>query len=216
MRVITKGPEPASLTAHRQTPHCDYENYGPKGDLRHALVTEQHGLCCYCMGRIHNGPATMKIEHWTCQANNPGAQLTYRNLLGACPGGDGQPPHLQHCDTRKGDHDLQWNPAEPAHHVETRVRYELDGSIHSDDPIFNDQLDQVLNLNLPRLKNNRKGVLDAVLDWSKREKARSGGPVRRERFVRERDRRLAAIGELVPYSQVAVWWLGQKLARMAA
>ena len=41
----------------------------------------------------------------------------------------GSRAHLQHCDTRKGDRDLQWNPADPAHHIETRVRYELDGSI---------------------------------------------------------------------------------------
>ena len=44
MRAITKGPEPASLTAHRQTPHGDYSNYEAKDDLRYALVTEQRGL----------------------------------------------------------------------------------------------------------------------------------------------------------------------------
>jgi len=61
MRAITKGPEPPSLTAHRQTPPCDYDNYTDKDGLRHSLVTEQRGLCCYCMGRIRNGPKTMKI-----------------------------------------------------------------------------------------------------------------------------------------------------------
>ncbi len=216
MRAIVKGPEPASLIAHRKTPHCDYDNYGPKGDLRHALITEQRGLCCYCMGRIHNGPATMRIEHWRPRANHPTEQLNYKNLLGACLGGHGQPARFQHCDTRKGNRDLQWNPADPAHHIETRVRYELDGSIHADDAMFDDQLNQVLNLNLPLLKNNRKGILNAVLDWWKREKARIGGPVPRARFVQERDRHIADNGELVPYCQVVVWWLGQKLARMAA
>jgi uncharacterized protein (TIGR02646 family) len=216
VRAITKGPEPASLTAHRLTPHGDYYNYPAKDDLRYALVTEQRGLCCYCMGRIHNGqPATMKIEHWRSRTHYQAEQLSYRNLLGACLGGYGQPARLQHCDTRKGDSDLQWNPADPMHHIETRVRYELDGSIHADDAVFSDQLDQVLNLNIPLLKNNRKGTLDAVLDWWKREKAQSGGPVPRQRFVRERDRHVAGNGELVPYCQVAVWWLGQRLARMA-
>lgn len=215
MRQIVKGVEPASLTAHRRTPHCDYENYGPKDHLRHALVTEQRGLCCYCMGRVRNGPTTMKIEHWRCQARHPGEQLNYRNLLGACLGGNGQPLHLQHCDTRKGDSDLQWNPADAAHHIETRVRYELDGSIHADEAAFDDQLQQMLNLNLPLLKNNRKGILDSVLDWWRRERARIGGPVPRERFVRERDKYIAGNGEIAPYCPVAVWWLGQKLARMA-
>ena len=40
MKAITKRPEPASLTQHRLTPHCNYDNYGPKDDLRHALVIE--------------------------------------------------------------------------------------------------------------------------------------------------------------------------------
>lgn len=81
MRAVTKGPEPASLTRHRLTPHCDYDNYAEKDDLRYALVTEQRGLCCYCMGRIRNGPAAVKIEHWQCQARYPVEHLSYRNLL---------------------------------------------------------------------------------------------------------------------------------------
>lgn len=212
MRVIAKGAEPASLTAHRRTRHCDYDNYADKAALRDALVTEQRGICCYCMGRIRSD--RMKIEHWRCQSRFPGEQLSYRNLLGACLGGAGQPPALQHCDTRKGDRDLQWNPANPGHHIETRLRYELDGSIRSDDPEFDAELEGVLNLNLPRLKNNRKGVLDAVLDWWRLEKGR--GPVPRARFERERDRRVAGDGELEPFCQAAVWWLEQRLARMPA
>lgn len=214
MRAITKGAEPPSLTAHRLTPHCDYDNYADKAALRHALVTEQKGICCYCMGRIHNGPLTMKIEHWQCQTRYPAEQLSYRNLLGACPGGDGQPPGLQHCDTRKGDRDLRWTPADPAHHIETRLRYEMDGSIRSDDAGFDAELEDVLNLNLPRLKNNRKGVLDAVLGWWRHEKGR--GPVPRARFTRERDRRTGGAGDLEPFCQVVVWWLEQRLARMSA
>jgi uncharacterized protein (TIGR02646 family) len=214
MKGITKGAEPASLTAHRLTPQCDYDNYGDKAALRHALVTEQRGICCYCMGRIRNGTDTMKIEHWRCQSGHPTEQLNYRNLLGACMGGGGQPPHLQHCDTRKGDRDLQWNPADPAHHIETRLRYEADGRIRSDEPGFDAELDAVLNLNLPRLKNNRKGVLDGVLGWWRHEKA--GGPVPRTRFERERGRRVGSAGEIEPFCQVAVWWLEQRLARMPA
>lgn len=216
MRAITKGAEPASLTAHRLTPHCRYDNYQDKPTLRHALVAEQRGLCCYCMDRIRSEAASMKVEHWRCQANYPDEQLRYRNLLGACIGGHGQPTDLQHCDTRKGDRDLQWNPADAAHHIETRVRYEPDGSIHADDALFNQQLNQVLNLNLPLLKKNRSGVLDAVLDWWAREKVRLGGPVSRERFERERDKYIAGNGQIAPYCPVAVWWLGQRLARMAA
>ena len=116
---------------------------------------------------------------------------------------------------RKGDRDLQWNPADPAHYIETRVCYDADGSIHADDDVFNDQLNQVLNLNMPALKNNRKSILDAVLDWWSREKARIGGPVPRDRLVREPHKHAAGNGELAPHCQVVVWWLDQRLASMA-
>ena len=54
MRAITKGPEPDSLAAHRNEPYSSYDNYAAeaKEDLRRVLVSEQRGLCCYCMGRI--------------------------------------------------------------------------------------------------------------------------------------------------------------------
>jgi uncharacterized protein (TIGR02646 family) len=209
VRAITKGPEPASLTRHRLSPHCDYDNYAGKDDLRHALVTEQRGLCCYCMGRIHNGSTTMKIEHWRCEAHHPAEQLNYQNLLGACLGGHGQPGHLQHCDTKKGDRDLRWNPADPADHIETRVRYELDGTIRADDAVFDDHLNDVLNLNLAHIKNNRRGVLTALLEWWRAKRS-----VPRARIEREIDERTNAVGDLRPYCQVALWWLREKVARM--
>lgn len=217
MRAITKSREPASLTTHRKMPHSDYENYQARDDLRHSLVTEQRGLCCYCMGRIRHEPPSVKVEHWRCQARHPGEQLNYRNLLGACLGGQGEPARLQQCDTRKADKDLQWNPAAPAHRIETRVRYNLDGSIRSTaDDVFDKQLDDVLNLNLPLLKNNRKSLLDAVLEWWRHEKARIRGPVPRNGLIRKRDEYVAGHHQLRPYCQVAVWWLDQRIARMAA
>ena len=112
--------------------------------------------------------------------------------------------------------DLAWNPADPAHRIETRVRYELDGSIRADDADFDGQLNDVLNLNLPVLKNNRKGIYDAVLQWWKSQKKRSHGRVLRERLERKLARHDAGVEELAPYGQVAVWLLGQKLAGMAA
>ena len=216
MRAITKGHEPVNLIAHRKTPHSDYENYASKDKLRNALVAEQCGLCCYCMGRIRPDPAFMKIEHWRSQAHYPDEQLKYRNLLGACLGEHRQPARLQHCDTRKKDRNLEWNPANPAHHIETRIRYELDGSIHAYEADFDGQLNDVLNLNLPKLKNNRKGILDAVLGWCRHEKARIGGPVPRDRIIKKRNQFIAYNGALAPYCQVSLWWLEQRLARMAA
>ena len=216
MRAIIKGPEPASLTVHRMENYSDYDNYREKAELRRALVTEHRGLCCYCMGRISSALTGMKIEHWRCQRRFPHEQLNYRNLLAACLGGEGQPRHRQHCDTSKGDKDLEWNPADPAHHIETRVSYGPDGSVHGDKAKFDEHLNNVLNLNLPILRNNRKLLLDAVLSWWKHEKARIGGPVPRDRFVREKEKQVPSEGHLRPYCQVARWWLDQRLKRMTA
>jgi len=165
MREIIKGSEPVSLTTHRIELHSDFDNYTAKKELRHALVSEQRGLCCYCMARISAGRRGMKIEHWRCQAHYPAEQLSYRNLLGACLGAEGSPYELQHCDTRKENQDLRWNPAK--FDVSSQLSYRLDGTIESDHGEFNRQLNEVLNLNVPFLKNNRKGVLDAVLEWWK-------------------------------------------------
>ena len=215
MRAIQKAPEPRRLAAHRSRTHADYDNFQDKETLRQALVTEQRGLCCYCMDRIRPERSSMKIEHWKCRAHNQDQQLNYRNLLGACLGGDGKPASLQHCDTSKGDRDIRWNPANPSHHIQTRVRYESDGSIRADGAEFDDQLNSVLNLNLPFLKNNRKDRLDVVLHWWRSQKTRIGGPALRDRLVRKKERELRGDGELRTYCQVTVWWLEWKLANMA-
>lgn len=212
MREITKGPEPPSLTAHREKLHSDYENYAAKNDLRHALVTEQRGLCCYCMGQISPNASAMKIEHWQCQARYPNRQLNYCNLLGACLGGEdqkGQKRKALHCDTRKGNRDLKWNPAEPAHHIETRVKYEPDGSIHAHDADFDEQINGVLNLNLVILKNRRRSVLDGVLEWLEGNRSAP-----RHRIEQKIDEYATGDGQLTPYCQVAVWWLNWILNQM--
>ena len=209
MRAIIKGREPHSLTTYRLTPRADYEDYRDKDTLRRALVAEQRGLCCYCMGPIRSDASAMKIEHWHCQEHYWDEQLVYRNLLAACVGGEGQPPRKQHCDTRKGNQDLLWNPAEPVHAIESRVQYGADGTIKSNDETFDSQLNGVLNLNLATLKEHRKGVLDAVLLWWRRH-----GPVPRHRIEREVRRYTPAHGRLTPYCQVAIWWLNRRLTRM--
>ena len=88
--------------------------------------------------------------------------------------------------------------------------------ILSDEAEFDRQLNDVLNLNLPLLKNNREGLLDAVLHWFRFKKGRIHGPVPRDDLIRKRNEYNGGDGELVPYCQVAVWWLDQRLARMAA
>lgn len=206
MRAIAKGNEPACLTEHRAQPHSNFDNYEGKPALRAALVAEQRGLCCYCMTRIVADGQKMKIEHWQCQANYPLLQLKYANLLGTCLGGQGAKPEGQTCDNRKANLDLKWNPATVTHAIESRVKYRNNGEVRSDDQQFNDELDSVLNLNIAYLKNNRKGALEAVQKWWQIKK-----PNRNQ--VQARINKIDnGVGELEPFSPVAVWFLKRKLA----
>jgi len=206
VRMINKGAEPNSLTQHRAQKHSDYDNYAQKDELRIALVGEQKGLCCYCTARIRAEPTTMKIEHWQSQSTCPNRQLAYGNLLGACLGGEGKSPPEQHCDTRKGNRDLKWNPANLAHAIETRLFYLVDGTVVGSDAEFDTQLNDVLGLNLSYLKSNRKAVLDSVLEWW-----RGAQPVPVAKVQSEIDRRTSGDAEYLPFSPVAVWFLRKKL-----
>lgn len=179
MRAIDKGHDPRKLAEYRCKPGAVY--YGPlltwkkdkndpgeksiKDEIREQLLREQGYLCAYCMKRIDT--AQMKVEHWHSQADDkyPNEQLDYQNLLGVCKGNEGQPLEKQTCDSRKGNQDLKYNPANSAHRIESQVRFLHDGEIESEDSEFDRQLGDVLNLkkdNNPLLAKNRKAVWDAV------------------------------------------------------
>ncbi len=209
MRPIKKGAEPRSLTQHRAQPHADYDNYAEKDDLRKSLSSEQGAICCYCMQRIGDDRDRMKIEHWQCQELHSDRDLDYGNLLGACRGGHGNPRRLQHCDTRKGSDPLLRNPAIHPPLVDRDLHYLADGSIGSDETEFDRELNEVLNLNLERLKNNRKAVLDGLKAWAERVDKLRKSDVRAE--LREWNE--MEDGVLREYAQVAIYWLNRRLAR---
>lgn len=208
MRTILKGPEPATLTQHRQLAHADYDNYADKAALRHALVAEQRGLCCYCQSRIRATPEGMKIEHWQCQADHPERQLDFGNLLGACCGGHGRSEREQHCDTRKGNNALSFSVCDLAHPIERQIRFLGDGTIKADDVGIDEALDRVLNLNLSRLVSNRKAVLAAF-----QQRLQNGRRVDPSRELPKWDG--GEPGELPEFAQVVVYWLRKKQARAA-
>ena len=213
MRTILKRREPASLVEYRLSAGADYENYRDKDTLRNCLVKEQRGLCCYCMSRIHAEWNAMKIEHWHCQANYENEQLDYSNLLAACMGNHGCPETAQHCDTRKGNRDLSRNPANPIHHVEDLIRFLGDGTIVSNDRAFNAELNEVLNLNLAFLRNNRKGVLKAF-----QRAIEKRGTLSREaldRLLGKWNGESDPGGRLEPFCQVVVYWVQKKQKKFA-
>lgn len=209
MRTIRKGVEPGTLMQYRRAVDSSYDNYANKEDLRIALHADQRGLCCYCLSRMRPDGGQMKIEHWHSQAKYPAEQLDYENLLGACKGGEGQSKRLQHCDTRKGDRDLSRNPANSAHRVEELVRFGGDGRVSSDDPIFDRELNDVLNLNLALLVSNRKAVLDAFIETLPSYGALGHGSLRKLLAQWSGD----GPGELQPFCSVIAYSLRKRLAR---
>jgi len=209
VRTIIKGKEPNSLAQHRCNSHADYANYNDKDRLRASLVAEQRGLCCYCLSRIPTKLGKMKIEHWHSQEQPQyrDEQLVYSNLLGACMGNEGQPGKQQHCDTKKGDRDLSRNPANPLHRVEDLVRFTGDGKIASDDQAFNAELNNVLNLNVPFIVNNRKATLDV---WVTRERTWTRTALEKELQDWNGESNNA---ELRAFCQVVVYYIRKRLAR---
>lgn len=208
MRTIQKGPEPASLTRHRQLPHADYDNYADKAALRQALVAEQRGLCCYCQSRIRATPEGMKIEHWQCQADHPERQLDFGNLHGVCKGNEGQPVDRQHCDTRKGNNGLCFSVCDPAHPIERNIRFLGNGEITSDDEAIRTAINDVLNLNWSRLAENRKAALTGFLQGL------GSAKLDHEKELPKWDG--SQDSELPPFSQIVAHYLLKKLKRLPA
>lgn len=206
MKAIQKGREPKELLEYRLKLGSVYDgdaSFTPvKAKIREYLLAEQGHLCAYCMQRIYVD--TMKIEHWQCQDRYPDTQLDYKNILGVCPGNEGQPPKNQTCDTRKGNDDLKYNPANPTHSIDSQIKYLGGGEILADDPEFNQQLNTVLNLNFSRLIKNRKEAIDKMLERLGEKEGRRT-PVQIQKILEDyRDRQ-------PPYYGVAIYFLTKRL-----
>ncbi|NTU45842.1 MAG: TIGR02646 family protein [Chlorobiaceae bacterium] len=214
MIAVTKRTEPQSLQQYRLQEGAVYdgENFTPvKQDIRDQLVAEQGYLCAYCMGRIEPDDRNMKIEHWHSRKKYPAQQLNYTNLLGCCSGNEGQPDTHAHCDTKKRNADLLYNPAEPSHHSRLKIHYEFNGTIKSEDTLFDRQLNGILNLNYSRLMENRKAV------WSSVTKTLSAIPGKVSRAHIEglllKWPQKNSEGKLPEYCGVAQYYLQKKLKR---
>lgn len=218
MIPIHKNNEPQHLQQYRLQPDAQYDgaNFTPvKQQIRESLVEEQGYLCAYCMSRIEPNSKKMKIEHWHSQSPSryPEEQLIYSNMLGCCCGNEGLKPNLQHCDTAKGDKDLLFNPSYTSHHNRLKIRYLGSGTIASDDSEFDDQLNNILNLNFQRLKENRQRVWKIITkELSKQLGTVSSNSI--NRFI-EKWKKKDRNGRLPEYCGVAIYYLNKKLKRIS-
>jgi uncharacterized protein (TIGR02646 family) len=122
MKVIFKGPAPATLTAfivhnrnilyHELHAHAD----GPQvvSDIRNSCLAEQQYLCAYCCNSIdYNGSHN---EHIISRHTSPQLSMTYSNFVASCNG-------KNHCGDSKKAYQLPITPLQPV--CETDIKYYL-------------------------------------------------------------------------------------------
>jgi uncharacterized protein (TIGR02646 family) len=211
MRRIVKGREPASLARYRSsTPQASWrwDDYRDKQEARIALCREQCSLCCFCQQRIRPDERAMKIAHFvprTDLAEGHSLQLQWSNLFGACVGGEGRPPADQHCDTRQRNQTLHPR-LHPASFVPGTLTYNSRGEVSADDADVHRDIEVKLNLNLEKLKRNRRAALDELMDrharghWSAADL---------ERWIKAFSTEL----ELPEFCDFLLWWLRRQLHR---
>jgi len=212
MIPIRKSTEPQILQQYRLQPGAEYDGAGFTPDVKDAirsqLVNEQGFLCAYCMGRIEPDSSSMKIDHWHCQDKYEDEQLDYANLLGCCCG-IGNKTSDEYCDTSKKNSDIQFNPSNAAHYSRMQIRYKHNGEISSDNSQFDKELNDVLNLNYSRLKENRKCVWNSVT----KELSKISGTAKPAEIGRLLGMwKLKSGGKLQEYCGVAIYYLEKKLS----
>lgn len=223
MKQIIKGREPRSLSEHRAR-GGDFDGL-PKDELREQLLNEQGRICCYCMRRIpkilkadeiqKNYPSS-KIAHVLSQDNHPEHQLNYQNLLIACNGNHGQPKKTQTCDTFQGERDLSFNPADRTRNIENLIKYLPNGEIHSDDPLIDRELEEVLNLNTLDLRKIRAEFYKGVSEKIKEEgKGYAGKEIPKRFFEAEKQKLLIkSDGRFPEYCMIGVYLINKKLKKL--
>lgn len=165
MRHIRKKNQPGSFQRYINASNASFDDMDSdvKEDLRNSLVEEQQGVCAYCQQILRKNK--IKIEHHCersiCNGQNgiPDRRLDYANLLAVCLGQGGLENEL-HCDSKKATFHsgnglpITVNPINISH-IQT-IKYSSTGGISSSNSLYNKEIDEILNLNIPYIKAARK------------------------------------------------------------
>jgi uncharacterized protein (TIGR02646 family) len=163
MIQINKRSEPVEWTAKKATP--GFREYEPIPELRDALLIEQGYICAYCMRRLPaqdvKVDASSKIEHIKSQEDRSDLQLNYTNMAICCPGNLNDEAH---CDKLKGGNSVSFNLHTQA--LQQSIEYgSKDGFIRSTNTTWNNEINELLNLNHSMLMANRKEALLGVIEY---------------------------------------------------
>lgn len=172
MKYIVKQTEPESFIIWKNKENDDwkptYANIDKQEriDLFKSLKDEQGHICCYCERELNDRDC--HIEHFRPKDKTkfPHLELVYDNLLCSCQVNTEKGEPL-HCGNSKGnwfDEELLISPLDST--CESKFKYTFDGQIlpfNEDDEAAKTTIER-LQLNIDKLKDLRKGVIDALFE----------------------------------------------------
>ncbi|MEE1298324.1 MAG: hypothetical protein UHE62_06300 [Muribaculaceae bacterium] len=215
MILINKNQEPKEWTEYCSTPGVTYQSIP---ELVDALLKEQGYICAYCMRRIPTkdkieGKLTSedhRIEHIKCRDNHEYLQLKYNNMLICCPGHIGED---EHCDRKKGNQEISFSPLDSAF-INT-LTYTSNGIIASSNPVYNEEINSILNLNTPFLVLNRKNMLKEVIqhiNQTCKQKKNWNKTALKSILVKYQNKHKDGENQkYYPYCGIVVWFIQKKL-----
>lgn len=178
-----------------------------------SLMKEQGYLCAYCMCKI---PQTGKmpsatIEHWEPQSKtSEDKALDYRNMLAVCNGnrGCGKKEYMT-CDARRGNTPLTVNPLNAL--TLSSIQYKADGTIFSNDPDINKDLNEILNLNCSQvgLVENRRRALQTMLKELRKKRPTGAIPLTCERLLEKYQSQTRKTS----YLGILIWWIQKHMSK---
>lgn len=219
MLYIEKRQEPPELLQEKRKGLADYTDLfgAPKVAVQKSLLEEQGCLCAYCMRRI--SLETLQIEHYLPQHPqdedyDPALTIDYHNMLAVCSGNKKQAGVFENltCDQHRRNTSLTVDPLDRT--SIDKIKYKTDGTIYSDDPDIEKDLDDTLNLNCPAsyLKENRKAALDEIKKVLY--KRFPGKKVPKQQLERMLTRfQELHDGKYVAFAGVVIWYLKRQIAR---
>ncbi len=209
MKKINEGLEPKEWTEYRLTPGVDYQAIP---ELRESLLKEQGYICAYCMRRIpvkdSNSNETSRIDHILSRTNHDNLKLNYQNMVICCPGAINNDKF--HCDKSKGEEDLIFNFDEVF--ISTISYGSKDGLIKSSNTTANTQMLNLLNLNHPLLKKNRRKALEGVVQSLTNLSKKNGNWKKSE--IQEHIKNWDSKDHnnmFKPYCGIVIWYLSKKI-----
>lgn len=172
MKHIIKQEEPKSFINWKNNANDDWKptyaniDRQERIDLLKSLKEEQGYICCYCERELNVGDC--HVEHFRPKDKTkfPHLELVYDNLLCSCQVNTEKGEPL-HCGNSKGnwfDEELLISPLDST--CESKFKYTFDGQIlpsNEDDEAAKTTI-EILQLNIDKLKDLRKSVIDALFE----------------------------------------------------